>query len=237
MAGRHADIVAAVGEIEDATSLRRVCQKIAEECGVTNLVVGVVEPSAAGVPAIRALVETFPLDLSISSLKRRHANYTPMILELLEPNQSFDSSAPPVQDYVQEYERVWEEYRQFARCDYYYAVPVHDEGVVRGWASYMADRPFESAETATALSVLTASAYERMLALAVLPPPRSPLTRRQSDALSYCAQGKSDWEIGEALGISEATAHEHIETAKRRLGVRTRIQAAVIAVQRGWIKP
>ena len=41
------------------------------------------------------------------------------------------------------------------------------------------------------------------------------------------AQGKSDWEIGRLLGISESTVHKHIEDAKRRFGVSTRIQLVV----------
>jgi LuxR family quorum-sensing system transcriptional regulator CciR len=41
------------------------------------------------------------------------------------------------------------------------------------------------------------------------------------------ARGKSDWEIGQLLGISESTAHKHIEDAKRRFRVTTRIQLVV----------
>jgi DNA-binding CsgD family transcriptional regulator len=41
------------------------------------------------------------------------------------------------------------------------------------------------------------------------------------------AQGKSDWEIGRLLGISESTVHKHIEDAKRRFKVSTRIQLVV----------
>jgi LuxR family quorum-sensing system transcriptional regulator CciR len=44
------------------------------------------------------------------------------------------------------------------------------------------------------------------------------------------AQGKSDWEIGRLLGISDSTVHKHIEDAKRRFGVCTRIQLVVQAL-------
>lgn len=58
--------------------------------------------------------------------------------------------------------------------------------------------------------------------------PRGPqLTPRQRDCVVLVAQGKSDWEIGQLLGISESTVHKHIEDAKRRFCVSTRIQLVV----------
>jgi LuxR family quorum-sensing system transcriptional regulator CciR len=53
------------------------------------------------------------------------------------------------------------------------------------------------------------------------------LTPRQRDCVVLVAQGKSDWEIGQLLGISESTVHKHIEDAKRRFAVSTRIQLVV----------
>jgi LuxR family quorum-sensing system transcriptional regulator CciR len=58
--------------------------------------------------------------------------------------------------------------------------------------------------------------------------PRGPqLTPRQRDCVVLVAQGKSDWEIGKLLGISDSTVHKHIEDAKRRFRVSTRIQLVV----------
>lgn len=58
--------------------------------------------------------------------------------------------------------------------------------------------------------------------------PRGPqLTPRQRDCVVLVARGKSDWEIGQVLGISESTVHKHIEDAKRRFGVSTRVQLVV----------
>ena len=58
--------------------------------------------------------------------------------------------------------------------------------------------------------------------------PRGPqLTPRQRDCVVLVAKGKSDWEIGQLLGISDSTVHKHIEDAKRRFSVSTRIQLVV----------
>ena len=61
------------------------------------------------------------------------------------------------------------------------------------------------------------------------------LTPRERECLEWAAAGKSDWEIGEILTISSRTAGSHIERAKQKLGVSTRIQAVVIALQNGAI--
>jgi LuxR family transcriptional regulator, quorum-sensing system regulator BjaR1 len=65
---------------------------------------------------------------------------------------------------------------------------------------------------------------------------KSPLSRREAECLAWVAKGKSDWDIGEILGISEKTVHWHIEGAKRRLGVATRMQAVVGAIRTGAIR-
>lgn len=57
------------------------------------------------------------------------------------------------------------------------------------------------------------------------------LSLRERQCLELVAQGKSNWVIGEILCISEHTVHRHIESAKQRLGVATRVQAVVGALQ------
>jgi LuxR family quorum-sensing system transcriptional regulator CciR len=56
------------------------------------------------------------------------------------------------------------------------------------------------------------------------------LSSRQLDCLVLAAQGKSDTDTGQLLGISGQTVHQHIEAAKRRYGVATRAQLIVHAL-------
>jgi len=57
----------------------------------------------------------------------------------------------------------------------------------------------------------------------ILPP-------RERECLTLAGRGKSDWVIGELLGVSGRTAHNSIERAKKRYGVSSRTQAVVRAV-------
>lgn len=52
-----------------------------------------------------------------------------------------------------------------------------------------------------------------------------PLTPRERDAMSYVAEGKTDWEISVILGISEATARFHVDNGRRKLGAVNRAHA------------
>lgn len=61
-------------------------------------------------------------------------------------------------------------------------------------------------------------------------PCATPLSKRERQCLELVAQGKSDWVAGKLLGISERTVHNHIERAKRRFKVATRVQAIVLAL-------
>jgi DNA-binding CsgD family transcriptional regulator len=64
---------------------------------------------------------------------------------------------------------------------------------------------------------------------------RSPLSKREAECLAWVTEGKSDWDISEILSISQWTVHEHIERAKSKLGVRSRIQAAMLSSLNGWL--
>ena len=67
------------------------------------------------------------------------------------------------------------------------------------------------------------------------PPPKVSLTDREIEALSWSAQGKSSTDIAVLMNVSERTVNFHITNAMRKLGVATRIQAAVKASIGGLI--
>jgi DNA-binding CsgD family transcriptional regulator len=48
-------------------------------------------------------------------------------------------------------------------------------------------------------------------------------------------QGKSDTDIAKILSISHTTVHFHIEQVKKKLGVKTRTQAAAMIVTLGYL--
>lgn len=57
------------------------------------------------------------------------------------------------------------------------------------------------------------------------------LTRREADVLLWISRGQTNAEIGSSLHISPRTVKKHLEHVYRKLGVNTRLAAAVRASQ------
>lgn len=62
------------------------------------------------------------------------------------------------------------------------------------------------------------------------------LTSRQKECLTWSAAGKSSFEIGQILEITERSVNWHIGNAMKTLGSVSRIQAVARAVHMGLIK-
>ena len=58
-----------------------------------------------------------------------------------------------------------------------------------------------------------------------------PLTRRERDVYALLAEGRSNREIAHALFISEPTVKVHVRNILRKLGARSRVEAAIQAVR------
>ena len=61
------------------------------------------------------------------------------------------------------------------------------------------------------------------------------LTRQELECLRWCKEGKTNWEIGEILAISEKTAEFHLSNVMRKLGASNRITAVVKGIKQGII--
>ena len=76
----------------------------------------------------------------------------------------------------------------------------------------------------------------RILVPATAQPERPALTPRELEGLSWTMDGKTAWEVGQALGISERTAVLHINNAMHKLGCTNKHQAVLKALRLGLIR-
>ena len=93
-------------------------------------------------------------------------------------------------------------------------------------------------------ALLSPSVTRRLIAeFAARPEPaRSPagldeLTEREHDVLLLLAQGASNAEIATRLFVAETTVKTHVAHILRKLGIRDRAQAVVLAYESGLVRP
>jgi DNA-binding CsgD family transcriptional regulator/tetratricopeptide (TPR) repeat protein len=73
--------------------------------------------------------------------------------------------------------------------------------------------------------------------VARLPQPIERLTPREREVLALLAGGRTNREIAAALFISDKTASVHVMHIKEKLGTRTRVEAAALAIRLGVAEP
>jgi DNA-binding NarL/FixJ family response regulator len=91
-------------------------------------------------------------------------------------------------------------------------------------------------QTAAGGVVLSQPAARALLANVAVPSSAAPtagleLSPRERDVLRLIVEGADNAAIGEALSISRHTVKQHVTNIFGKLGVRTRVQAAVLAVR------
>jgi len=65
----------------------------------------------------------------------------------------------------------------------------------------------------------------------------APLTNRETQILTYVAEGNSNKEIAYILKISEQTIKNHVSAILRKLNANDRAHAVALALRSGWITP
>ena len=116
------------------------------------------------------------------------------------------------------------------------AVPFRRSATRFGLVSLAGARGALSEDEKNALSMMAMCLHERArqigpslgVALAL-----SALSLKELDSLRLVSRGYSDKEIAATLGIAQSTAHQHVESAKRKLKVSSRAAAAAIGVSLG----
>jgi DNA-binding CsgD family transcriptional regulator len=139
-------------------------------------------------------------------------------------------------------DELWEEQAPFG-CQTGIALALHMPegrhfalGVMRDQAL-----PQDSGELTRLVADLQLFAvYAQDAALRILAPPppqpdRPALTPRELEALRWTMEGKTAWEVGAILGISERTAVLHVNNAMHKLGCINKHQAVLRALKLGLI--
>jgi DNA-binding CsgD family transcriptional regulator len=112
-------------------------------------------------------------------------------------------------------------------------VPVYSGTQAKAGFTFGGEKPDTSAVARSMLQVVAHAAIERIeeLGSGRAPAQLPSLSVREAQCLRWVAVGRADAEIGQILGISPRTVRFHVDSAKTKLGVTTRIQAVAKALR------
>jgi LuxR family quorum sensing-dependent transcriptional regulator len=115
-----------------------------------------------------------------------------------------------------------------------FCVPIHYGDGSGAAVSIGGERPDFGNGVKPALYLMALYAHNRIRTLLRPPSERQGriLTEREREVLRWTAVGKTSWEIGAILGISERTANWHLASAARKLNAPNRIATVVTALRR-----
>lgn len=104
--------------------------------------------------------------------------------------------------------------------------------------SFVTDDGDIAPESYQAAKLINVVVHQRAMQMSAAAFPAAPeLSPRERQSLDLHARGLTDGEIAKSLGVSIATVRRHIESARARLGVSTRVQAVIRAMRSGQIEP
>ncbi len=123
-------------------------------------------------------------------------------------------------------------------------IPIHGPAAAKATFSVVNDMPrAEFARLFTdcqhELLLIAMYAHERILGFNLHAPLVNTiaLTPRETEALTWVARGKTRWEVGVILGISEETIKVHLENARKKLGASNNTHAIAVAMLNGLLLP
>lgn len=81
------------------------------------------------------------------------------------------------------------------------------------------------------LHLIALYAFDRVRRLSRRVRQKPPLSARQREILTWTAAGKTAWEIGEILAISQRTVEWHLRSIAQKLGTFNRMQTVAVALR------
>lgn len=237
---RAYDFIEAANAAPTLDAFGLIYTRTLENFGVPHHALAVMLRPAEGAPR-----QFTPLTNGVTEAWSRHYweqsyfNVDAAVHVALQQYAPFSWSEIEAQPLTRSSARLFHEIRDALPVDGGFVVPMHDAGGFAGLSALFCEDAELAPEVRDALKLISVVGAERGKQLYLQGPMAiaklCPLSPRQREVLAYAAQGKSENDTADILGLSSATVREHLAKARDAMGVRTKMQAVAIAVQRGWI--
>jgi DNA-binding CsgD family transcriptional regulator len=212
---------------------QQLCTEIARH-GYTSSICRATVPSQRGAESL-VLFRNWPRDWATLSDRENFSAFSPVIAEARKRMTPFTwLEVQKARTLSAAEQGVWD--ASFAwGWKNGFVLPVHGPG---GYFATISMSSLEhdldlGPENRLRLQIFAMLAHERAHFLASPERPLDKMSAREVECLRWVAAGKTDWEIGMILSISSATVKFHLDSARTKLGARTRAQAVAQLVLRG----
>ena len=231
------DYIVRLQSLYDQDDIQNKFAKELQKFGITHFAVIETSPKRDRDIKRNVLGERMPRDWKRRYFERNYAEIDPVISETKRNPQLFLWSEVLVAHNVtRKQRRIFQEAADFSLSEGI-CIPIYGPRCHTAFMTLAGEKIDLDPLARATVHFMALYTYNRLSNLAETKPARIvQLTAREAECLCWAARGKTDWEIGEILSISERTAHWYIESAKSKIGVATRIQAVVAALSEGAIR-
>ncbi|WP_315773499.1 MULTISPECIES: LuxR family transcriptional regulator [unclassified Bradyrhizobium] len=186
-----------------------------------------------------AIALNFPLDWRKHYFERKYHEIDPVVRRTAIHSRPFLWDHLLEQKQLQDGERLVLHESREAGLKHGMSVPLFGPSGRISVLSFASS--FDDANPIRQMKHLHALACQFHVAFGELAPPAMgrkaiKLSPRERECLTWTAEGKSSWDIGIILKISENTINFHIKKAARKLGTNSRTVAVVRAIRLGLIE-
>lgn len=218
---------------EGALEYRQILDEMRGSFGVSHITYYWVRaPGSAHLDDM--LVTTYPEAWVERYLARNYGDRDPVLQSGRRSNLPFDWESLRAKSTASQ--SFFSEAKEFGIGNSGLSVPVWDHNGDGALFSVTADKRRENWQAFLddyLSDLLQAALFFHDLVATNRSPPREqsvrPLSRREIEVLEWAARGKSAWETGTILGLSEKTVYFYLRNAADKLGVRSKTQAVARA--------
>lgn len=237
------DTLMFISEIERAQTAESVCRQllqISSQFGLTRLLAGTVPhaPGASGpVKEQHVFLEGWPDGWIQRYFEKSYFDVDPVISRIRSDLTSFTwDEAPILNDNSADVRQMMGEATEFG-ISTGFAIPLITlEGEIAS-VSLAGERQELPPRAKGMLTLLSTYALGRAMQLRTRKSGvYRQLTGRETEAMRWAADGKTEWEISVIMSISEHTAAKHLNNARAKLGAANRVQAIANAIRWGIIR-
>jgi LuxR family transcriptional regulator, quorum-sensing system regulator BjaR1 len=230
------DMPAVMGDMQTPYDLLRLLRCKTQEYGFAYFTV--LKLPAVGEAKIGALSElsNWPAELTRTYDERKVGSSSPILKRLSQSAMCFQYTLDelPVME-TGKRPSVIDLFRKFDMVRWAY-FPVHCPSYGTGAIGYSGQRDELDIQEMGELQLVSTGIFDQLAKLRGTRDEEKPrLTERERECLRWTAEGKTSFEIGKIIGISEHTVNYYLNTASGKLKSTNRVQAVAVALRSGLL--